>query len=518
MTDTRRQRAWRQLAALEAPPLRGTQALRWALTAMLADLTYPERDKNRPWVQARLDEAGWTAFQVQSLTILALRWARQQGGGVEAQLRQALGETTTDARGIAQEPAGVMEQSSADRITSMSTIPQITTNGTEESCMDVAENTLLLKAADTLMKDDRFKARPKLIQEAVKLVERGGITPGYPEGLWHIVGSEGRHYSVNEEGCSCPNGQKNKTTKYGCYHAVGVELLQELRRLEDRHVQPTMFPPAPTVEERLAAPPRETNQEPQEGPQEAQDATQAPTDVSPAVPVPAPVLEAPRAPVASTTPPLALALPLRSIHAILADLARALPPECLGTKTQGGQEVDYVPWYTVREVLDAYAPGWCGEVRGIHEVTTVVGKKGALKSVKAWALCYRVTIPCLEGESYREAVGIEHEEEPIYGDTMTNAQATSFKRAAALFGVAADLYDKNEKGEHFTQILVQEKAALLKLLRPELERRGLNPQEVLQWLKRQTGVQRNSEISIAALKSLLAHLGVVETDPEELQS
>ncbi len=54
----------------------------------------------------------------------------------------------------------------------------------------------------------------------------------------------------------------------------------------------------------------------------------------------------------------------------------------------------------------------------------------------------RITIPCAEGEVYREATGIEDEETSSFGDTASNAESMALRRAAAKFGLGLSLYDK----------------------------------------------------------------------------
>lgn len=213
-------------------------------------------------------------------------------------------------------------------------------------------------------------------------------------------------------------------------------------------------------------------------------------------------------------PAPSLTLPLRSWHAICADLSKPIPPQCIKQKQQGRQTIDYLAWYTVREILDAYAPGWNSYVRKIQEVTTVIGRSEELKSVKAWVMVYGITIPCAEGLMRRESTGLERENEPIYGDTMTNAEATGFKRCAAKFGIGADLYEKDERDEFIGTALQAEQGVLLKRLRHELTRRHLPARDIMAWLGLQTGARTAAAIPIAALKAYMTTLGIVETDAE----
>ena len=122
---------------------------------------------------------------------------------------------------------------------------------------------------------------------------------------------------------------------------------------------------------------------------------------------------------------------LRSIRAIVADLSQPLPKECVATKTLKGTPIAYLHWQTVSRMLDAYAPGWSGQIARIDQLGTAI------------AVTYRLTLPCVEGTVSREATGQEDEDHEGYGDSTSNAEAMAFKRAAAKFGVGLWLYDKD---------------------------------------------------------------------------
>jgi len=122
---------------------------------------------------------------------------------------------------------------------------------------------------------------------------------------------------------------------------------------------------------------------------------------------------------------------LRSIREIIADLSKPVNPQRLCKRQQGGRELTYIPWFQAVRYLDNYAPGWRYEVRSI----TQVGEN--------LVMVVRVTIPCSEGEVYREASSLEKIEDPKrYGDAATNAESAALRRAAAKFGLCLGLYDK----------------------------------------------------------------------------
>jgi hypothetical protein len=121
---------------------------------------------------------------------------------------------------------------------------------------------------------------------------------------------------------------------------------------------------------------------------------------------------------------------LRSIAAIIADLSKPVNPQRLKTRTQGGKQLTYLPWYQAVRYLDRFAPGWSYEVRSIVTVGQAV------------AVTVRISIPCLEGVVYREATGYEPLEVKGWGDPTSNAESMALRRAAAKFGLCLNLYDK----------------------------------------------------------------------------
>lgn len=322
------------------------------------------------------------------------------------------------------------------------------------------------------------------LNRAARLVTEGRITPN-SDGSYTVEGSAGRTYRCAES-CSCPNSQRAKSK--WCYHLVAVALYVEWQR----RLQPLLLPPPLTVDQRLAhgMARDSTAFAASHTPQEDIMSEQAYTEGE-ALHVTTAILEPPRG-------MTALALPRRSIQAIVADLSRPLPAACVAQKTQGGQVIPFLHWQTVARVLDAYAPGWYGQVTRLDQVGNTC------------VITYRLTIPCLEGEVYREATGQEEEEVKGYGDPSSNAEAMALKRAAAKFGLGAWLYDKDETARALKKHLNDEKVFVFELLKAELTRIGLEHQPTLDWLKGQTGAQRNDEIPVGAVRALLTHLTCTE--------
>jgi hypothetical protein len=120
----------------------------------------------------------------------------------------------------------------------------------------------------------------------------------------------------------------------------------------------------------------------------------------------------------------------RSIKDIICDLSKPVNPQRLKSRQQGGREITYIPWYQAVRYLDNYAPGWSCEVRSVNQVGENL------------VMTVRITIPCSEGEVWREASALEPLKGSGYGDAATNAESAALRRAAAKFGLALFLYDK----------------------------------------------------------------------------
>lgn len=125
---------------------------------------------------------------------------------------------------------------------------------------------------------------------------------------------------------------------------------------------------------------------------------------------------------------------LRSIAEIITDLSKPIPDRLLKSKTVGGQKIKFLPWHGAVRFLDLYAPGWNYEIR--H----VVGIGGKL------VLVSRISIPCAEGIVYREATGQEDEDVDKWGDSSSNAESMSLRRAASKFGLSLYLYEGPKQG------------------------------------------------------------------------
>ena len=123
----------------------------------------------------------------------------------------------------------------------------------------------------------------------------------------------------------------------------------------------------------------------------------------------------------------------RPIKDIIGDLSKPVNPKRLKTKpaTKTGGQLTYLPWYQAVRYLDNYAPGWRYEIRSVAQVGDNL------------VMTVRITVPCAEGEVWREASALEKiEDSKRYGDAATNAESAALRRAAAKFGLCLNLYDK----------------------------------------------------------------------------
>jgi hypothetical protein len=110
-------------------------------------------------------------------------------------------------------------------------------------------------------------------------------------------------------------------------------------------------------------------------------------------------------------------------------LKERVPDSYIKQRKQGGNTLSYVAWYNACDLLDERAPGWACEIKQVGELDGKVFMRVA------------VTI---DGVT-RETIGYEDEDMKGYGDPFSNSFGMALRRAAALFGIARHLYDKDDK-------------------------------------------------------------------------
>lgn len=329
--------------------------------------------------------------------------------------------------------------------------------------VEVATAAKLMEVPPYLVPDEKAPTR---LDRAVKWVLEGRVEQ-LDKDFYQVAGSSGTVYTLKDTLCECDHASKGKSR--WCYHAVSVQLYKNVQQriTPFPREEPATMATAPTLETPTATP--------------------FPEDGSPIADAPAPTNSHTRkAPV--------LILPRRSIQAIVADLSRPLPKECVATKTLKGQSIPYLHWQTVARVLDTYAPGWHGIIARVDPVGANV------------AITYRLTIPCVEGDITREATGQEGEEVDGYGDSTSNAEAMAFKRAAAKFGVGQWLYTKDGTDAALAEHFKAEKTVCLGDLGIAIDTLHLSRDTIIAWLRKTTGATRNADIPLGALKALSIHL------------
>ena len=94
--------------------------------------------------------------------------------------------------------------------------------------------------------------------------------------------------------------------------------------------------------------------------------------------------------------------------------------------------VEYVPWFSLCDILDTYAPGWEWSITCDYhgDRTVVIGT---------------LTIHGSDRSISRSATGNEDSNCGSFGDPCSNAEAMALRRACAKFGIARYLWAKDEK-------------------------------------------------------------------------
>jgi hypothetical protein len=491
------ERVYRQLqnAVPNADTPAQTATLRTALRFLVDDTEYDLSDADREWIQGWLGMAAWSDGTRQALTTVALRWA--QGKPWLETLRQSL--TTRAGEGATPQPHQEKEPEHDNYTTRTGGHPMALTGEHEQR---------LARVLTSMQTEPYWFPEDFRRLESAAEIYRSGRVRCDTAGMYHVTGSgspkAAKIYQIDKE-CSCEFARKNGRTKW-CQHLIATVIYRKMLAPFRNDVEPALFAPTKTVEERFALPPRAPEEEwPPGGPSEAPQGTIMPQDREGDIPVSETLVEAPSDEEEGGVqedavlggppgPALALRLTRRPISVIIADLSRALPPECIASLPKAGANIQFLRWHTVAAVLDAYAPGWEGAVVRVEKI----GEK--------CAVTYRITIPAAEGLCSREDSGMEDEDKDDYGDAMTNAIATAFKRAAAKFGVGRGLYDTHGETEKFTARLRGDREQLLKTIEEKALRAGIPQDKLVSWLMSHTGAYHRNLLPVWALRSVLAQL------------
>lgn len=119
----------------------------------------------------------------------------------------------------------------------------------------------------------------------------------------------------------------------------------------------------------------------------------------------------------------------RPILEILEDLKKPVHNRFIKTKVLKGNDIAYIPWYTLTRLMDYYAPGWDWKV-----TVTFDGNRVCVMG--------ELTVKAIEGDFTRSATGNEFAEVEHFGDAYSNAEAMAFRRACARFGLGLALWEK----------------------------------------------------------------------------
>lgn len=185
---------------------------------------------------------------------------------------------------------------------------------------------------------------------------------------------------------------------------------------------------------------------------------------------------------------------LRPLHAILADLRRPLPAQCIPSfKGPAGVEIDFLSWHQITHLLHVYAPGWYCEVAQIHEMESLM-------------LILRLVIISAEGRTAYEGIG--REDPPVagakpnaYGDRARRTYARALKHAAQLLGMDW-LQEENEKNQSLAALdkyLQEEQAARIKTLGEACDKAGIDKVDYLKALCASTCVSSWKHLPVAVL-------------------
>ena len=311
---------------------------------------------------------------------------------------------------------------------------------------------------DPAAPDDRLK-------NALALVQTEAVSP---EGTDYLVKGRTRTYKVGET-CSCEDATKRKNAN--CYHKVAIKLYQHWRqRLGEK-------PMADTYVEEPTLPLPQDQQ-----PAQRQDTAKAIA-----------ILDDFMQDLARL--PLPMGRMLRPLHAILADLRKPLPDECIPSFPGPGKtEIDFLPWRHITHLLHIYAPGWYPEVVRIDEMEVLT-------------IVVRVNILSAEGCTGYEGVGRDEQKmgEKQYGDRPRRAYARALKHAAQLMGMdwLQEDADKSQTLTALDKYLLNEQMERIKALDAACEKAGLDRRAYKAALMQQAGVTSGRHIPVAMLQEAL---------------
>ena len=118
----------------------------------------------------------------------------------------------------------------------------------------------------------------------------------------------------------------------------------------------------------------------------------------------------------------------RNTEETLAELHRPIDPRHFKTRKQGNTTLTYVPWATLCRHLHHRAPGWCFEIQNVSEIGGSVVVTG------------RLSIPTTDSLLHYSAIASEKLESGSMAPPAEVAASSCLKRAAAIAGLALELW------------------------------------------------------------------------------
>jgi hypothetical protein len=118
----------------------------------------------------------------------------------------------------------------------------------------------------------------------------------------------------------------------------------------------------------------------------------------------------------------------RNTEETLVELHRPIDPRHFKTRKQGNTTLTYVPWATLAKHLHHRAPGWNWEIQSVQAVGGSVVVTG------------RLTIPTTDGILHYSAIASEKLESGSMAPPAEVAASSCLKRAAAIAGLALELW------------------------------------------------------------------------------
>lgn len=120
----------------------------------------------------------------------------------------------------------------------------------------------------------------------------------------------------------------------------------------------------------------------------------------------------------------------RPLAEVTADLSRPLPNNFISWFQKKNNWIPYLSWTDANLILDYCAPGWSCDV-----TENQVGDRVVVK--------VSLTLLCAEGRVTRSSLGSDDLADENFGGPLPDAESQAFRRAAARYGLALYLYDKD---------------------------------------------------------------------------